>query len=97
MERARIGRMIRILMKVRNVSVNDIAGLLGISAAQVYNRLNGKTDIAAHELRAIADRLDVNPGEFFRDPDDLVSPGSKWTPETLAGDPFAREELAMAN
>lgn len=75
-----MGRMIRILMQVRGRTVADLMPVLDRSDQQVRDRLNGRVAVSSYDIERLAEYLDVPPGDFFRDPDDLVKHMTGWSP-----------------
>ncbi len=60
-----VGSNVHALMAKRGVKGTEIAKLLGLEPQSLSARLHGKTPFKAHELAAIADRLQVEPGILF--------------------------------
>lgn len=58
-ENVRIGRRIRSRMGAMRVSQYDIAEAIGLAQPQVHHRLEGRVAFRAHELTAIAARLET--------------------------------------
>lgn len=84
MEDARrvVPEVIRALMAARRVKGSDVAQVLGVSSSSFYARLNGKSMIPTHELRALALYFGVPVSFFFDPPAGLLetpgTPKSAW-------------------
>ena len=64
--------VLRTLMSAAGISSADIANVLGISKASLSERLSGKTRITADELATLANFFGVDPGIFFKKPEELL-------------------------
>jgi transcriptional regulator with XRE-family HTH domain len=60
-----VGSNVHAAMVKRGVKGIEIAKLLELEPQSLSARLHGRTPFKAHELRVIAERLGVHPGEFF--------------------------------
>ena len=83
-DRTRIGETMKRLLQLADISTQTAADAIGKSPQQMYQRLNGKCDIAAHELVILAELMDIEPAAFFRDPDDLLRRATTWIYSTAA-------------
>lgn len=70
---ARIRRNLRVLLRWRDMTARDFAARLGWDESMLSRRLGGKTAITATEVGKFAEVLEVEPGVFYKDPDDLIS------------------------
>lgn len=75
MEDARrvVPEVIRALMAARRAKGPDVAKAIGLSPSSFYARLNGKSMILSHELKALALYFGV-PISFFYDPPEGLLP-----------------------
>lgn len=79
-----VSRVVNVLLAALGQERQDLAEPLGVTRAQVSNRLNGKTKLTVRDLEALAKHFDLPPEVFFRDPAELFD-RRRWTKE--GGDP----------
>lgn len=53
-------KLLKEIIDSKGMKYQFIAGKLGISRESLYNKLNGKTEFTAGEIRGIADALSLN-------------------------------------
>lgn len=60
---------LRAQMVLRGVKVGDLAVILGISKAALYDKLRGKTEFTRKEMQVLIDNLEINDpvAIFFTD------------------------------
>ena len=51
---------LRAQMVLRGVKVGDLAVILGISKAALYDKLRGKTEFTRKEMQVLIDNLEIN-------------------------------------
>lgn len=66
-----IPKVARILLGVTGRTARELGEVSGLTESQMSDRLSGRTRIGAVEVAAWADFLGVDPGLFYRQPDEL--------------------------
>ena len=57
------------ILKQRNMRVNELANLSGITPSTVYSMLDGRRkEITINVIKKLCDGLDMSLGEFFSSP-----------------------------
>lgn len=63
----------RVLMALHREGAGELARIVGISRASMYERLNGKRPFEIGEVAVIADHYKISPAAFMAGPDALIS------------------------
>lgn len=67
----------RVLMALRHVEAGDLAKIVGISRASMYERLSGRRAFGIGEVAVLADHFKINPAAFLAGPNALISDTAK--------------------
>lgn len=88
MEDARrvVPEVIRALMAARRAKGPDVAKAIGLSPSSFYARLNGKSMILSHELKALALYFGVSVSFFYDPPAGLIDRGGDPSRANLPGE-----------
>jgi transcriptional regulator with XRE-family HTH domain len=65
---ARVHLYVREWVEHRRVSVERLAGRLGVDRSAIYKWINGDRRLKAEDIASIADALDIKPQDLWRPP-----------------------------
>ncbi len=66
-DRAEIGRRLREARKARGLTQGEVGRTLGVSATQIWKYETGRSGMSLTHLRALRDRLGIEPRELLPD------------------------------
>lgn len=67
-----VAEVVRLFLHLRQESGTDLKQVLHLSQPQISERLTGKVDFRAKELRRLATHFNVAPGVFFMSIEDAI-------------------------
>lgn len=67
-----IGRIAMAFARLRGLNQGQLAAAIGVSSPTMSGRIRGSAPWQAWEIQAMASVLDREPGDFYRDPDELL-------------------------
>lgn len=67
----------RMLMALHREGAAELARVVGISRASMYERLNGRRPFEIGEVAVIADHYKISPAAFMAGPDALISEAAR--------------------
>lgn len=60
-----VAKTIRVIARDRNVTMVELAGVLGVTEQSFYAKLNGKAPVGLEELDALAKKLGVSAAQLL--------------------------------
>lgn len=91
----RINTILRVLLGYRNLTMAELAGRLGMKAYNMSNRVTGRAPFTVADLRQMAEVLDVEPGVWFDEPENVFQYLKKQPqPDFRTGSGQTQPELA---
>ena len=95
-----VGARLAEVRRTRGLTQEQLAEIVGVDPQTIQRAETGRTSLSLLRIRRVADALDVNLGELFREvgaemPEQWLEPGAAELLAVWSGVPEARRALAL--